>query len=57
MQPLSSQRGQNDLLAALPEAEYRRLQPGLTWIEVPTRRVPLEPRERMRHVSFPLPRA
>jgi hypothetical protein len=47
-----AQRG-NDLLAALPEADYERLSPSLELVALPLGRTVYESGERLDHVYFP----
>jgi CRP-like cAMP-binding protein len=45
--------GENLVLAALPEAAYRRLRPHLEFVPLPPGRVLSEPGDRITHVFFP----
>jgi len=47
-----AQRG-NDLLAALPQADYERLSPSLEWVALPLGRAVYESGERLDYVYFP----
>src|ERR1041384_4926682 len=47
-----AQRG-NDLLSALPQADYERLSPSLEWVALPLGRAVYESGERLDYVYFP----
>ena len=44
----------NDLLAALPDAEWQRWQPQLEWVNLPLGQVLCEPGRTLSHVYFPV---
>lgn len=53
MTPDSSVRGMNQVLAALPAADWRRIEPQLEWVELPLGTSLHEGGVALQHVYFP----